>query len=381
MALSVTLSLAVALSAASAPSSSPSHALTTAAAAGLRMDGLVRAEAEVEAEVNRRAFPGAALAIGRKGQVVVERGIGRVGWGEYEMAVDPDRTVYDVASLTKVVATTTAVMLLVEDGRMSLEDPVGRYLPEWRYGWKGQATIRHLLAHTSGLPAGANLWSPTPADALTRAINISLLAAPGARADYSDVGFVVLWAAAEKAAGEPLYRLLDRRVYSPLGMRSTTFLPGEGCTLCAPTAMRDDWSGLQRGRVHDPIARQLGGMAGNAGLFSTGHDLARFAAMLANRGELDGIRIFNASTVDAFTRRQHGAGSRALGWDTASEDAAMYGHTGYTGTSIWIDPVRGSWSVLLTNRVYEPRAENRIPALRRSLRRWVALATEWSSLG
>ncbi len=380
MVLSVTLSFAVALSTASVPSSSPSHALTAAAAAGLRMDALIRAEAEVEAEVNRRAFPGAALAIGRRGQVVVERGIGRLGWGDYELAVDPDRTVYDVASLTKVVGTTTAVMLLVEDGRMSLNDPVGRYLPEWRYGWKGQATIRHLLTHTSGLPAGASLWASTPEDALTRAVNQSLLAAPGTRVEYSDIGFVVLWAAAEKAAGEPLYRLLDRRVYSPLGMRSTTFLPGEGCSLCAPTALRDDWSGLQRGRVHDPISRQLGGVAGNAGLFSTGHDLARFAAMLANRGELDGVRIFNASTVDAFTRRQHGAGSRTLGWDTA-EDGATFGHTGYTGTSIWIDPVRGSWSVLLTNRTYEPRAENRIPALRRALRRWVAVATEWSSLG
>ncbi len=380
MLFSVTLSLAVALSSVSAPRSSPAHALTAASVAGLRTDGLIRAEAEVEAEVNRRAFPGAALAIGRKGQVVVERGIGRVGWGEYEMAVDPDRTVYDVASLTKVVGTTTAVMLLVEDGRMSLNDPVGRYLPEWRYGLKGQATIRHLLTHTSGLPAGANLWAPTPEDALGKALNLSLIATPGTRVTYSDIGFVVLWAAAEKAAGEPLYRLLDRRVYSPLGMRSTTFLPGEGCSLCAPTSMRDDWSGLQRGRVHDPIARQLGGVGGNAGLFSTGHDLARYAGMLANRGELDGVRIFHASTVDAFTRRQYGAGSRTLGWDTA-EDGATYGHTGYTGTSIWIDPVRGSWSVLLTNRVYEPRAENRIPALRRAVRQWVAVATEWSSLG
>lgn len=377
MAFSVTLSLAVALSAASAPSSSPSHELAAAANAGLRLDGLIRAEAEVEAEVNRRAFPGAALAIGRKGQVVVERGIGRVGWSDHESAVDPDRTVYDLASLTKVVGTTTAVMLLVEDGRMSLDDPVGRYLPEWRYGLKGQATIRHLLTHTSGLPAGASLWAPTPEDALSRAIGVGLLASPGTRVEYSDVGFVVLWAAAEKAAGEPLYRLLDRRVYSPLGMRSTTFLPGQGCSLCAPTAAREDWTGLQRGRVHDPIARQLGGVAGNAGLFSTGHDLARFAAMLANRGELDGVRIFHASTVDMFTRRQSGARSRTLGWDTA-EDAAMYGHTGYTGTSIWIDPVRGSWSVLLTNRTYEPRAENRIPALRRVLRHWVTMATDWS---
>ena len=378
MALSLTLSLAAALTAASAPAvNTAKHNLANAATAGLRLENLVRAESEVVAEVSRGAFPGAALAIGRRDQVVVERGIGRTGWGVHEDAVDPDRTVYDLASLTKVVATTTAVMLLVEDGRMSLDDPVGRYLPSWGYGRKGQATIRHLLTHTAGLPAGASVWAPNPEAVLARAIEVPLMAAPGERVEYSDIGAVVLWAAAEEAAGEPLPRLLERRVYSPLGMRSTTFVPGGGCSRCAPTS-RDNGTGLNRGRVHDPIARQLGGVAGNAGLFSTAHDLARFAAMLANGGELGGVRIFRASTVHTFSQRQLGAKTRALGWDTSTPDQGSYGHTGFTGTSIWIDTARGSWSVLLANRVYEPRAENRIQVLRRSVRRWVTLATDWS---
>jgi serine-type D-Ala-D-Ala carboxypeptidase len=200
----------------------------------------------------------------------------------------------------------------------------------------------------------------------------------------------VLWAAAEAAAREPLFRLLDRRVFTPLEMYSTTFLPVPtgGCARCAPTARRPDGSQI-RGRVHDPTAFRLGGVTGNAGLFSTAHDMARFAAMMARGGELDGVRVLQEETVRQFTSRQPGSGTRALGWDTPARDGTgaggmqissrSFGHTGFTGTSMWIDPDRGTWAVLLSNRTFEPRGANRMQAVRRSVNDWVALSahSQW----
>jgi serine-type D-Ala-D-Ala carboxypeptidase len=359
------------------------HPLASAADVGMRFSELLRAEAAVVEEVQRGGFPGAALAIGRWDRTVVERGIGQLGWGPGAPAVHPDHTIYDLASLTKVVATTTAVMLLVEDGRMQLDAPVGHYLPEFR-GWgKEFVTIGHLLAHTSGLPAGADVWAATPAGSLSRALAVPLRSSPGLRVEYSDIGFVVLWAAAEAAYGGPLYRLLDERVFGPLEMRSTTFLPGRWCDRCAPTEQRKDGTEV-RGVVHDPTARRLGGITGNAGLFSTVHDLSRFAAMLAMGGELDGVRVLQRQTIERFARRQTGAGTRALGWDTPAAggsgaagmqiSSSAFGHTGFTGTSLWIDPERGTWVILLSNRTFEPRAPNRIQAVRRAVHDWVASA-------
>jgi len=369
----------------------------------LELAPLSQAEAAVLAQVRAGAMPGAALAVGRQDQTVLERGIGRIGWSASAARVDADRTVYDLASLTKVVATTPAVMLLVEDGKMELDAPVSRYLPEFSGGAKDRVTIRHLLTHTSGLPAGVELDAGSPDANWKQLLRTPLVHAPGEAVVYSDVGMNVLFAAAQRAAGEPLFRLLDRRVYGPLKMRSTTYLPGEGCQTCAPT-LRDENDEPVQGLVHDPIARRLGGIAGNAGLFSTAHDLGRFAAMLANGGELDGVRVFRAETVRLFTRRQvetralgwdtpgpNGSGgrqveTRALGWDTpgpngsggfgvkASRDS--FGHTGFTGTSIWIDPDRHAWTVLLSNRVYQPRAPNTIMALRRKVNDRVAIAAD-----
>jgi serine-type D-Ala-D-Ala carboxypeptidase len=364
----------------------PAHGLTSASTAGLSAPALARAADAVRDEIRQGAFPGAALAIGRWGHVVLEEGFGVTGAGEG--AVDPDRTVYDLASLTKVVGTTTAVMLLVEDGRMSLDDPVQAYLPEFAGTGKERVTIRHLLAHTSGLPAGTGVGAGTPEELLQRVLRTPLTASPGMRVEYSDVGFVVLFAAAERAAGEPLYRLLDRRVFEPLEMTSTAWIMGDDCFRCAGTVRR--MGGAYRGRVHDPISRRLGGLAGNAGLFSTAHDLARFAAMLANDGELEGVRILRPATIRTFTRRQPGSGTRALGWDTPSQPGTgaagsrvsdrSFGHTGFTGTSIWIDPDRGTWVVLLANRTYEDRP-NRMQALRRSVHDRVADAVRPGSGG
>jgi CubicO group peptidase (beta-lactamase class C family) len=350
----------------------PAHRLSSAAEAGLSATGLLRAEDAVWDEIRRGSFPGASLAVGRGEYIVLEEGLGRTGVGEGE--VDPDRTVYDLASLSKVVGTTTAVMLLVEDGKMSLDDPVQAYLPEFTGPRKERVTIRHLLTHTSGLPAGADVSGSTPEEGLLRLMRLNLEHAPGMHVEYSDVGFVILFAAAERAAGEPLYRLLDREVFGPLGMHSTTYVVGEGCMRCAGTSR--DRGLAYRGRVHDPISRRLGGIAGNAGLFSTAHDVARFAAMMANEGELDGVRVLRRQTVRMFTQRQPGTGTRALGWDTPGQpgtgasgtrvSARSFGHTGFTGTSIWIDPERGTWVVLLANRTYED-GPNRMQALRRTV--------------
>ncbi len=346
---------------------------------------LAEAEAAVRAQVSAGAFPGAALAIGREDRSVVEKGVGKLAWGKGMPSVDPARTVYDLASLTKVVATTTAVMVLYEDGKIDLDAPVSAYVPEFSGGAKDKVTIRHLLTHTSGLPAGAGV-SGTRDVVRRRLIATPLKRAPGEAVEYSDVGFVVLWEAAQRAAGMPLYTLLDTRVYGPLKMRSTTFLPGgTACEVCAPTWI-DSGGTPVRGTVHDPISRKLGGIAGNAGLFSTAHDVGRFAAMLANGGELDGVRVLKKETVEAFAARQPGAGKRALGWDTPGprgEGGAglnisknAFGHTGFTGTSLWIDPERGTWTVLLSNRTYEPQAPNTIQTLRRKVNDKVATAAD-----
>jgi CubicO group peptidase (beta-lactamase class C family) len=354
-----------------------SHELTPASSVGLSATALIHAEEAVWNDMQRGAFPGAALAIGRGARVVLEQGMGNVGRGPGSAPVDPDRTVYDLASLTKVVGTTTAVMLLVEDGKVRLDDPVAAYLPEFSGMGKERVTLRHLLTHTSGLPDGVSVPNGmSPEQALRYVLATPLRATPGMRVSYSDLSMVILYAAAERAAGEPLYRLLDRRVYGPLRMRSTTYWPGEGCGRCAGTSR--DMGDAFRGRVHDPIARRLGGIAGNAGLFSTAHDVARFAAMMANGGELDGVRVLRASTIRQFTQRQPGSGTRALGWDTPGYGGGSsmfggrvssnsFGHTGYTGTSIWIDPDLGTWVVLLANRTYDSEGNNRMQALRRAV--------------
>jgi CubicO group peptidase (beta-lactamase class C family) len=380
------------LDAVQAVAPSPSSAAATVAAAvvetkeerkaRLEREKLAQAERLVQAEIRRGAFPGAALAAGRGAHMELLTGIGNAEWGKHE--VDAERTIYDIASLTKVVATTSAVMLLVQDGKLALDVPVKRYLPEFSGGARDRVTIRHLLTHTSGLPAGAGAPG-TPSQALRALIRTPLENAPGEKMVYSDVGFVVLYATAQRVAGEPVDQMLERRVFQPLGMISTGYNPGgEACDRCSPSYRKDDGTPV-RGKVHDPTARKLGGVAGNAGLFSTAADLARFAAMLAEGGQLDGVRIFDEQTIQQFTAKQPNAGNRALGWETPKESGGSagrqvsrkaFGHTGFTGTSLWVDPESKTWTVLLTNRTFDPHASNRIQALRRAVNDRVAEAAE-----
>jgi CubicO group peptidase (beta-lactamase class C family) len=324
--------------------------------------------------VASRLIPGASLALGDHAQTVQATAYGRVGWTPHDPLVSADSTLYDLASLTKAVATTSAVLLLVQDGKIRLDDPVQRSLPEFAGVWKDRVTWRHLLEHTSGLPPAGHITGTTPSEQLVSLLRSRLNDPPGTHVQYSDLSAIVLWTAAERVVGEPLQTFLERRLWHPLGMLSTRMWPGADCTNCAPTLVLQ--SGVPyRGKPSDPIAHKLGFPTGNAGLFSTAHDLGRFAAMIANGGELDGIRIFDSTLVHQLFVQAPGAGHRTLGWEafcpsehlTQAQPCRVpiaYGHTGWTGTSLWIDPTRGVWVVILSNRSYQVRRPPSLEVLR-----------------
>lgn len=332
------------------------------------------ANADLERAVAARQIPGATLAIGNRARIIETRGYGRVGWKATDEPASPDSTSYDLASLTKAVATTTATLLLVQDGRIKLDDPVQRWLPEFQGRWKERVTWRHLLTHTSGLPPAGKMRGRAPSQRLQSLVNTALNVPPGTDVQYSDVSFIVLWTAAERVAGEPLPAFLERRVWRPLGMHSTAFWPGAECENCAATQLLKSGEPY-RGKPSDPTAHKLGIPTGNAGLFSTAHDLARFTAMIANDGAIDGVRIFRPDVVRDLFIQQPKAGHRTLGWQAfcPAEDPSQqqpcarpiaYGHTGWTGTSLWIDPRRGVWVVILSNRSYNVKCPPSLEELR-----------------
>jgi CubicO group peptidase (beta-lactamase class C family) len=334
-------------------------------AVGMSAARLATIDRVVERGISAGGYPGAAVVVGRKGAAVWEKGFGRLGWTADAGSVVPERTIYDLASLTKVVGTTTAVMILYDEGKVRLDDPVVKYLPEFGGGAKDQVTVRMLLEHRSGLPAGRDLWrlTSTPAEARAAVLSTPLFAPPGKYYEYSDLGADVLGFLVEAASGEPLDRFLDERVFSPLGMSDTHFRPDPSLRgRIAPTELNPPRGYPLRGEVHDENAYALGGVAGHAGLFSTASDLSIFAQMMLDGGTYNGTRIVADSTVKLFTRRA--AGTRALGWDTCGGEGSCgkylgpdaYGHTGFTGTSLWIDPEREMFVILLTNRVHAARA-------------------------
>ncbi|HJU67305.1 MAG TPA: serine hydrolase [Gemmatimonadaceae bacterium] len=307
-------------------------------------------------------YPGIVTIVGRREGVVWRRGFGRMTWSMLSPPVTPLETMYDVASLTKVAATTMAAMILWDEGRLALEAPVSRYLPEFRGEGRDRVTIEHLLTHRSGLPAAPTLGGGgTPESARRAILTTPVTREPGARGTYSDAGPAILALVVEAIAREPLNRFVERRVFRPLGMRHTTFRPSEShFDHIAPTSPV-----LSPGVVHDGNSRRLGGVAGHAGLFSTADDLARLALALLNGGVAGHVRIASDSAVERFTRRS--AGWRALGWDTCAGGASCgqrmgeraFGHTGFTGTSMWIDPERQLFVIVLTNHVL-PR-ESSVP--------------------
>jgi len=342
-----------------APQATPAQARADA-----RFDSVV---AYLRSQVDS-AFPGAVIAVGRHDTVLLLSAVGHYG-SDDPRPVTPE-TVYDLASLTKVIGLTTACMILVGEGKLDLDAPVQRYVPGFRGTGKERVTIRHLLTHSSGLPAWRPLYieATTRATALALADTTALLRQPADTFVYSDLGAMVLTQAVEAITGQRLDSYLEPREFQPLGMTSTRFLPPPAWRdRIAPTERSQDGT-IIRGTVHDENAWKLGGVSGHAGLFSTAPDLARFARWLLTAWRQD------SGQVRAFTKRQGipTGSSRALGWDTPSENSSAgtklgahaFGHTGFTGTSIWIDPDKDLFVILLTNRVNPTRENGRIARVR-----------------
>jgi CubicO group peptidase (beta-lactamase class C family) len=366
-----------------------------ATAAGFRPEALAAVPKLLEDYVAQGAFPGGVVAVGHRGRLALLQPFGRLTYAADAPAVQAD-TIYDLASLTKVVATTTMAMILVDQQRLDLDAPVASFLPGFvdapgQVQGKDKVTVRQLLTHSAGLPAVARWYRAfDPAgpargsdalkrDYLRRIEAMPLAYAPGTKSEYSDLGVLLLGEILERVAGVPLDVFVREHVFEPLRMRDTRFLPQppapELLARIAPTE-RDPWRGrLVHGEVHDENAYILGGVAPHAGLFSTAGDLARFAQMLLYGGVLEHRRIVSRETVALFTRRDgHVPGSsRALGWDTKSATGSSagslfseraFGHTGYTGTSLWIDPQRELFVILLTNRVHPTRENTLIREVR-----------------
>ena len=351
-----------------------SHAAPVAAQSYGRFDPVV---AYLRSQVDS-AFPGGVVAVGVRDSVVLLAAVGHYAAND-SRPVTPE-TIYDLASLTKVIALTTECILLVDRGKLDLAAPVQRYLPEFRGPMKDQVTIRHLLTHSAGLAADLPLWDSTRTrEAALRMVDTSpLLSPPGTQFVYSDLSAIVLMQVVERITGRPFDQVLAADVFGPLGMTATRFVPPKSWDdRIAPTEVDTFFRHrLLIGEVHDESAARLGGVSGNAGLFSNAPDLARFAAWLLDaRAGRPGPVQADSGLVHRFITKQDipPGSSRALGWDTPSELSSAgtkmgpnaFGHTGYTGTSIWFDPDRDVFIILLTNRVNPTRANIKILQVRR----------------
>lgn len=329
----------------------------------------------VESAIARHELPGAVVLIGRGDEVLYERAFGDRAVSPAREAMTED-TIFDLASLTKVVATTPSVMQLVEQGKIRLADPIARFVPEFGGDATKAITIRELMTHTSGfapdLPLDVEFQGED--EAIRRAAAQPLAAAPGEKFIYSDINFFVLGRIVSAVSGERLDRYARAHVFEPLGMKDTMFLPPDALRpRIAPTEKcrqlawpcTDPAAPFLRGIVHDPTARRMANVAGHAGAFSTAADLSRYCRMLLHGGELDGVRILSPAAVRRMTSPATPPGMkdvRGLGWDIDSVYASnrgdlfpagtSFGHTGFTGTSIWIDPTTGGYVVFLSNRVH-----------------------------
>lgn len=337
-----------------------------------RAEKIAAMDQAIESTIREGLIPGGVLWVERKGQrYVKEYGSRSIEPAREAMTLD---TVFDAASLTKVVACAPAVMLLVERGRLRLDDPVARHIPEFSSGGKEKITIQQLLTHTSGLRPGVETrpaWSGRDT-AIRMACTNALQSPPGTVFRYSDINFFLLGEVVRRITGQELNTWAEKELFRPLQMRDSMFLPAaEALNRIAPTEKVD--GRVLRGTVHDPTARFMGGVAGHAGLFTTAADLARFARMMLREGELDGVRVFRPETVRGMTSVQtpeHISARRGLGWDIDSGYSrprgkwftlGSYGHTGFTGTCLWIDPFSETFWMFLSNRVHPDGKGNVLP--------------------
>jgi CubicO group peptidase (beta-lactamase class C family) len=340
-----------------------------------------RAFAIIREGIDQHAFPGAALAVTYRGWLVASRGFGHFTYDESAPQIMAE-TIFDLASLTKVVATTAVSMLLYERHRLALDVPLAKFLPEFvslaprhQQAAREAVTIRMVLAHSSGLPAYEKLFefAPSRQELVHAALTTRLVAPPGTRAEYSDIGFILLGEVLARQADSPLDLLARQEIFTPLGMTHTRFNPPQEWKSEIPPT-EDDRALRKRiiqGEVNDENASLMNGVGGHAGVFAPATDVARFAECML-RG---GIPLFRPATVKLFTRREEApAGTtRALGWDTPSSvdssagarfSQASFGHLGFTGTSLWIDPGRQLSVTLLTNRTWPNRASQAIRQMR-----------------
>lgn len=354
--------------------------LVTAAMLGGGLDPLLapRLDSIIAAAIADGASPGAAVAVGRNGRLAYQRGYGRLDWNDPQSAPVTEHTLYDMASLTKVIATTTTAMILEEGGQLDIERTVVSYLPEFNAPDKASITIRQLLTHRGGLEAFAALYKTFRGrEQYLQQINLRPLAnPPGSKTVYSDWDMILLQLVIERITGTTLDAFVAQRVFQQLGMTDTRFSPPpELKPRIAPTEIDSTRGGLLRGIVHDENAWALGGVSGHAGLFSSAADVAIFAQMTLNGGEYNGVRLLKPTTVARWTARQGKESSRALGWDSPSAGSSAghyfsprsFGHTGFTGTSIWIDPEKQLFVILLTNRVNPTRDNQKHVPLRRAV--------------
>jgi CubicO group peptidase (beta-lactamase class C family) len=331
-------------------------------------------QAILDRAVADSAFSGAVAVIGSHTGPMVTITAGRQDWGSvYKTTIS---TIWDLASLTKVVGTTSAMMQLVENGKVDLDAPVQRYLPEWTGTNKEKVTVRHLLTHQSGLPAFKTYYKEnvSPDSTLRLFINTPLDTLPGVRMLYSDIGAILLGKIVERVSGETLDRYLARHVFAPLGMVDTRYkLPSVERYRTAPTEI-DPWRGRHLlGEVHDENAYALGQVSGHAGLFSTARDLEKLAGAYLNGGVFGRGRLARPETIKLFTTVNDSTfSSRALGWDTPSANSSAghfmerpaFGHTGFTGTSLWIAPQHDLYVILLSSRVNPTRNNSKIGPVR-----------------
>lgn len=338
------------------------------------IDGVVRQA------IDNGRIPGAVVMVGQGGHILFEK-----AYGHRCLEPRPEPmtlgTRFDLASLTKVVVTAPAVLILVQDGKVRLDDPVSGYLPEFARRGKEAITVRQVLTHYSGLAPFFRLEAKGPEAAsavMDKIYRSDLSAPPGSQFIYSDLGFILLGRLIEVVSGQPLDRFVHSRVFSPLKMAETGFSPPpvERHSI-APTEKADDGTFL-RGRVHDPLASTMAGVAGHAGLFSNARDLSRYCRMLLNEGSLEGARVLRPRWVRQMASPQSPPGKsdiRGLGWDIQSRyssakgahfSSRSFGHTGFTGTSLWLDPEIQAYLIVLTSRLH-PDGSGDVRALRKEI--------------
>jgi len=329
--------------------------------------------------IEDKAFPGAVVLIWKEGKTIYEKAFGNYTYDKSSPKVKTN-ALFDLASLTKVVATTTAAMICYERKLFSLDDNVIKFIPEFGVNGKENITIKNLLLHNTGLPAWKKFYGKDLKydDVINEIYSSELEYKTGEKTVYSDLGIITLGKIIEKVTGKCLDVFCKDELFIPLKMKSTIFNPNDSLKkLCAPTEIDNYWRmKTLQGEVHDETSAMLNGIAGHAGLFSTADDIAKLMTILMNKGKYNDVQFIKQSTVELFTRRYSEESTRALGWDTKSDSGSSagkyfsknsFGHTGYTGTSIWADPERNLFVIFLTNRVYPTRDNTKILSVRPQL--------------